>query len=183
MEIQEEWKDIRQFSGTYQVSNLGRIRSLDRIVKNGHGWKRTRGQILKPYKTMHGYLLIKLWKNDCYKHFMVHRLVAEAFIPNPDNLPIINHKDENKSNNHVDNLEWCTKSYNALYGSCQVKLRPHKCRKVVAINKNSHEIVKTYNSMQEAMADTKVHSVTISATCRGIRKSAGGFIWRYADGD
>ena len=100
-----------------------------------------------------------------------------------NNLPIINHKDENKSNNHVDNLEWCTKSYNALYGSCQAKLRPHKCRKVVAIDKNSHEIVKTYNSMQEAMADTNAHKGAISAVCRGIGKSAGGFIWRYANGD
>lgn len=180
METQEEWRDIKQFPGTHQVSNLGRVRSLDYKVKNGHGWRSVRGQILKPFKTWNGYLEITIGGKN-HKHFMVHRLVAEAFIPNPDNLPIINHKDENKTNNHVDNLEWCTKSYNALYGSCQEKLRKHKCRKVVAIDKDSLQIVKTYNSMQEAMADTKAHKVSISQVCRGRGKSAGGFIWRYAN--
>lgn len=108
--MNEVWKDIEGYEGKYQVSNLGRVRGLDR--KNSMG-KTVKGRILKPRKTHAGYLRAHLCRDDRY----IHRLVAEAFIPNPNNLPQINHKDEDKANNSVDNLEWCTCEYNLSYGS------------------------------------------------------------------
>lgn len=104
--MKEIWKDIKGWKGLYQVSNLGNIRTL---------------HYKKPYlrklsKSKKGYLRVNLSKDKKYKYYSVHRLVAEAFIPNPDNLPQINHKDEIRTNNRVDNLEWCTSKYNCNYG-------------------------------------------------------------------
>lgn len=121
--MEEIWKDIKNFEGYYQVSNLGRVRSLDRIIVYNNGRKHIhKGKILnlKPKKT--GYIDVYLQKQFDSKNFLLHRLVAEAFIPNPNNYPIINHKDENPSNNCVDNLEWCTYEYNNNYGSRNSKL-------------------------------------------------------------
>ena len=110
----EIWKDIQNYEGLYQISNQGSIRSLLRSGK----CKR----YLKPYITSDGYARVILSKNGKLKSHKIHRLVAETFIPNPDNLPQINHKDEHKLNNCVDNLEWCTAKYNINYG-----VRSKKC--------------------------------------------------------
>ena len=108
----EIWKDIEGYEGYYQVSNFGNVRSVDRVIEYSDGVKRLRkGRILKPYKNRDGYLTCDLRKNSKHKISKIHRLVSEAFIPNPSNLPEVNHKDEDKTNNCVDNLEWCTRSY------------------------------------------------------------------------
>lgn len=109
--IIEEWKDVPNYEGLYQVSNLGRIKSLR--DKNG----KAREKILKLKLSKFGYYQICLCKNGKQKWYFVHRLVALAFIPNPNNLPQINHIDENKTNNYVENLEWCTSKYNSNYGT------------------------------------------------------------------
>ena len=114
--IEEIWKSL-DFIGypDYEVSNFGKVKSLN--------YKRSgKERILKYGKTKDGYLLVALSKNRNSKTFLVHRLVTLAFIPNPENLPIINHKDENPSNNHVNNLEWCTYTYNINYGNCIKKI-------------------------------------------------------------
>lgn len=114
--MQEEWKDIVDFEGLYQVSNFGRVRSLDRVVKRGvSGSLLVRGQILKP-QISKGYYYVRLCNSGFWKSILVHRLVAQAFIPNTHDLPEINHKDENKLNNCSHNLEWCTRQYNVNYG-------------------------------------------------------------------
>lgn len=110
----EIWKDISGYEGLYQVSNLGRVKSLERIDNNNHPVKE---KIIKPYKTIGGYMQVCLWKNGKVKHLQIHRLVAQAFIPNPYNLPECNHKDENPLNNCVENLEWCDHKYNINYGT------------------------------------------------------------------
>lgn len=104
----EIWKDIAGYEGLYQVSNLGNVLSLNYL---GHGKK----QLLKQTMTTNGYKKVILWKNGVGKNYRVNRLVAAAFIPNPDNLPIVNHKDWNRLNNCADNLEWCTVKYNSNY--------------------------------------------------------------------
>lgn len=110
--MQEIWKDIKNYEGIYQVSNLGRVRSLTRKVKTFNGFRTTKGQLLKPLKTNRNYFRVDLKQNQQNKYVFIHRLVAETFIPNPNNYPVINHIDGNTSNNAVSNLEWCTQSHN-----------------------------------------------------------------------
>ena len=114
--MNEEWRDIPGYEGLYQVSNLGRVKSLEKI--DARGWHR-KEKILVQIDNMHGYYQLMLYKNKNKKKISVHRLVALAFIPNPNNYPCVNHKDENKHNNNADNLEWCTHKYNNNYGTTQ----------------------------------------------------------------
>ena len=131
--MEEIWKPVIGYEGLYEVSNLGRVRSVDRLVKYSNGQIHLhKGRILSP-GLVHklGYLQVALCNNGKIKHKMVYRLVAEAFLPNPDNLPQVNHKDENPFNNCVDNLEWCTIEYNINYGT--------RIQKVTETNiKNGH---------------------------------------------
>lgn len=112
----EEWRSIKGFEGSYEVSDLGRVRSLDRMVNSAHNAKRiVLGQILRASKEPNGYLRICLSIRNRYKSYSVHRLVAKAFIPNCDNKSQINHKDGDKENNTVPNLEWCTAKENSQH--------------------------------------------------------------------
>lgn len=127
--MEEIWKDIKGYEGYYQVSNLGRVRSLDKYIKIGGVWQNKKGVIRKPRINASGYYTIDFSVNKVRKHFLVARLVAAAFIPNPNNYPCVNHKDENRLNNFVwvnedgtvdpekSNLEWCTVEYNCNYGN------------------------------------------------------------------
>jgi hypothetical protein len=110
--MKEIWKDIKGYIGNYQVSNLGRIRSLNRKSWNGTGWFIKKGQIIKLQKSNSNYSCVLLWNNNKRKNFWVHKLVALHFIPNPEDKPEVNHKDGNKQNNNINNLEWCTRSEN-----------------------------------------------------------------------
>lgn len=120
--MEEIWKPIKGYEGLYEVSNLGRVRSLDRCVVYANGQVHIhRGKILRP-GISNGYMQVHLCKCGDMKQPLVHRLVADAFIPNPENLPQVNHKDENPSNNEVSNLEWCTSEYNINYGTRKEKV-------------------------------------------------------------
>ena len=121
---EEIWKPIEGYEGLYEVSNTGRVRSFDRYVKYSNGQIHLhKGKVLSPIKDTDGYLQVVLHCNGKCKTIKVHRLVAQAFIPNPDNLPQINHKDEDKLNNCVENLEWCTAKYNINYGTRNIRRR------------------------------------------------------------
>lgn len=126
--LNEVWSDIKDYEGYYQVSNHGRVRSVDRyVIKDRTGnlaFKKSR--IIAINKQNSGYLYVTLNKCNKNKNFLVHRLVAEAFIPNPDNLEQVNHKDEVKTNNYVDNLEWCTRKYNCNYGTVRQRISQSK---------------------------------------------------------
>ena len=162
----EEWKDIEGFED-YQVSNLGRVYS-----------KRTE-TILKVHPDSKGYLRVKFSRHNKGYTFKVHRLVAQAFIPNPNNMPQVNHIDENKLNNSFDNLEWCDNTYNHNYGT-----RDERARKTLTNRENESLPVKCietgiiYPSICEAVR--KTHIRNIGECCRGNRRKAGGLHWEYA---
>ena len=129
----EIWKDIPNYEGLYQASNLGNVRSLDKIVNAGNqfGCKfkiTKKGKVLKQHINKYGYKRVTLIVDNKAKNFQSHRLIAQTFIPNPNNLPQVNHKDENKLNNKVENLEWCDSCYNINYGN-RNKLVAEKLKK------------------------------------------------------
>ena len=122
---EEIWKSVPGYEGLYEVSNTGRVRSVDRYVVDSLGNRRFyKGKVLSPGKDRCGYLFLVLQG----RRFSIHRLVAQAFIPNPDNLPQVNHRDENPSNDNVDNLEWCTAKYNSNYGTRNDRIRTTRLR-------------------------------------------------------
>lgn len=164
----ENWKDIEGYEGLYQVSTHGRVRSLKR------------NKIMNPVKAINGYMRVRLIKNGKDKNYLVHRLVAEAFLPNWFDDPQVNHRDENKQNNHVDNLEWCSAKYNTNYGSC-IKRRVEKLSKPVLQFLKTGEFVREWVSIQEVERQLGVCHSKISLCCKGKRKSHHGFIWRYKD--
>ena len=123
----EEWKDIPGYEGLYQVSNTGKIKGLPRVTVQNQILQE---RILIPGVINNGYLQITLHKNGEHKNFLVHRLVANAFIPNPKNLPEVNHKDEDKTNCNSDNLEWCTRKYNLNYGTRNQRSAESRRKKV-----------------------------------------------------
>ena len=196
----EEWRDIKftdtdgkeyDYSGIYQVSNLGRVRSLDRIDANGH---RLKGKIMQYKPGKSGYILVNLHKNGTHKKFQVHRLVAHMFIPNNDKTKkIVNHKDENKSNNCIENLEWCTYKYNSNYGT-NIKRRTEKqkgskrdkiselykgngnpaARKVICV-----ETRQVFQTCKEAGEWCGVGVSAISHCCKGRNKTSKGYHWQY----
>lgn len=141
----ELWKDIEGYEGYYQVSSLGRVKSLDRIDATG---RKLKGRILKPTLTIpskkykDGYFTVALSIGGKIKRHKVHRLVAKAFIPNPNNFPEVNHKDENKINNNINNLEWCNKIYNCNYGTRNERANKTKEQK----HSDNKKIIKINNS-------------------------------------
>ena len=158
----ETWKDVVGYEGFYQVSNKGNVRSVARKDSRGH---RCGGRILKLQYNGYGYIQAKLCKNGKSKKKSAHRLVAEAFIPNPKGFLEVNHKDENKSNNRVENLEWCTREYNVNYGTRTEKTS----KKVRAVNIETSEVL-TFNSTREAGRNGYSHS-GVAAACGGVYKA------------
>lgn len=196
----EIWKDIKGYDGIYQISNEGRVKSLERDYTTELNGKRItmhkNEQIMKTHFS--NYERVALYKNGKEKRFLVHRLVAEAFIENPNNYPIINHKDENPENNYVhinedgsvdldkSNLEWCTQKYNANYGTRIEKFREkqigkpkYKSRKaIIGINKNTKEEI-TFGSVTEAATELNGSEGNISSALNGKIPSAYGYLWYF----
>lgn len=176
----EWWKYIPGYEGLYMVSNLGRIKSCDRYVKhNCGGLKLIKGGIISLRVKKNGYVQVQLCKEGQVKFYLVHRLVAEAFIPNPDNLPQVNHKNEDKTDNRVENLEWCTALYNISYGSCIKRRSINKMKKINQLTLDG-ELVKVWASATEVMNVLGFHRGTINSCLRKRRKTAYGYVWRYA---
>lgn len=161
--MNEIWKPIEGYEGKYMISNLGRVKSLN--------YKRTgKEKILKSNIDNVGYVRISLSKPaQKRKTFWIHRLVAEAFLPNPDNLPQVNHIDENKENNSLENLEWCNNSYNVRYSQT----------KKVACYKNN-KVIKVYNALVDVEHDGHKFK-NVSSVCHGKRNTHHGYQWSYID--
>ena len=138
--MKEIWKDIEGYEGLYQISNYGVVKSLKKYA----GKSLRKEKILKTYKDKDGYIKVILCKNSKTRFLSIHRLLAEVFIPNPDNLPQINHKDENPLNNKVDNLEWCTQQHNVIHS----KHKMYKQKNIIYSNINEKYIFKYGNRLE-----------------------------------
>lgn len=166
----EIWKDIEGYEGLYQVSNYGNVKSVERKIWNGKGYRISRERVLSPGNVC-GYMYVGLSKNDIRKGYYIHRLVAEAFLPNPCNLPEVNHINEKPSDNNVSNLEWCTCEYNAIYSHG---------KRVLQLDKDSNEIIRKWDSLSQAKREGGFNDGYISSCCWGKRKLAYGFRWQFA---
>lgn len=180
----EIWKEIKGYEGRYQVSSYGRVKSF--IGKE---------KIIREQGNNAGYCQVTLCDGHDKKMFLVHRLVAETFIPNPDNLPWVNHKDEIPHHNFVENLEWCTAKYNIGYGTAPER-RKETIRKKEVIKKsvkgNYHtrkveqydmkgKFIKCYDSVMDVERHTNICHPSIINCCKGKLKTAGGFVFKYKE--
>lgn len=179
--IEEIWKDIGGYEGLYQISNMGRVKSLSRVRKGNKGVTTiVHEKILKLKNKKGGYLGVSLSKENTPTNFEVHRLVAKAFIPNPDNLPEVNHKDEVKTNNCVDNLEWCDRKYNCNYGTRNERIIKTQTKPVISLKENN--IVMYFTSLAEAQ-QKGFSAGAISDCCNNKpkHKTHKGFKWQYVE--
>lgn len=171
----EIWKKIPGYP-EYEASTFGRIRSINRITKrDSHTTRKIAGRILSPARrSIEGYLQVNLSRNGKSKVFLIHRLIALTFISNPNNYPEVNHKDENKANNNVNNLEWCTRKYNMNYNSLPSK----RYKKVLKFDDQNH-LMCEYKSVKDAAACNNLSKGTISGYCRGNHKDPKNFKWKF----
>ena len=162
----ETWKNVVGYGGLYEVSNLGRVRSLPKSGREG--------KILSPQMDRRGYRFVHLRINGQRKTGKVHRLVAQAFLPNPDNYPQVNHKNGNKSDNRVSNLEWCSREYNIWHERNVLGITGQVPQKVMCV-----ETGEVFASRQEAAEKVGVSKQMLSFACCGRRQTAGGYHWKY----
>ena len=168
--MEEIWKDVIGYEDYYQVSNLGNVRSKDREVNAWHGIVLKKGRVLKQSIGNNGYYSVCFQINNIKKQHSVHRIVAQAFIPNLDNMPYINHKDENRLNNNIKNLEWCSAKYNINYGTCKERrneTKRDKCKlsKTTLQYNLDGTLIKEWKSTKEIERKLGFSNQGISACC------------------
>ena len=168
--MNEIYKDIQGYEGKYQVSNLGNVKSL-------HYNNTNKEKVLKTVLHKDGYLFVSLGYG---KTRAIHRLVAETFLPNPDNMPVVNHKDENKQNNSVDNLEWCSYEYNSNYGTNAERIAKNESKPINQYDLQGN-FIKSWNSGTEIKRTLGYSNGNICNCCRGKQKTAYGYKWQYAE--
>jgi hypothetical protein len=181
--MEEVWKPVKGYEGIYEVSNLGRVRSLDRYVERKNGYiLPCKGSLIMPIHHKSGYIYIGLTKDGKKHNLKMHRIVAEAFIPNPHNLPEVNHKNEQPDDNRVENLEWCDRSHNIRWKDGHLR-RAKKLWRPVEQYTLDGEYIKTFPSIIEAADAVGISRALIGNVCaqRTHQKSAGGYRWRYAE--
>lgn len=184
----EIWKDIAGYEGLYQISNLGNVKSLARYKQNHNKLQKVEERILKPNITNKGYYYVMLNKNGKQKHKMIHILIAQAFIPNPNNYPIVNHKDGNKLNINIRNLEWSSYSHNNKEAyRLGLRIAP-TTNKLGYDNWKSKPIyqydldgnfIREWACSLEVKRQLNINPSNITSCCRGERNKAGGYIWKY----
>lgn len=174
--MEEIWKDIEGYEGKYQISNLGNVKSLN-YANRGYT------QNLVPKINNCGYLWVELRGNGKPKPMLIHRLVAEAFIENENGYPIINHKDENPQNCSADNLEWCNNSYNVLYSlrkEGRIRETKHSKKKLLRISKDG-VVTEISKNIAEFSKNNNFNEWSILQCCKGNRKTAYGYKWKFAE--
>ena len=175
----EEWRDVKGYERCYQISSLGRVKSVERIVIRNNIEIRVKERILKPVKDKDGYVQARLYKNGIVKTIAIHRLVAIAFIDREDETFEVNHKDENKSNNTLDNLEWMSRIDNLRYGTGIARCAISRRKPVIQMDLNGNAI-KVWKSSREIERTIGFSNTNICKVCLGKQKTAYGFRWKHA---
>ena len=183
LESIEQWKPIKGYECLYEISNHGRIRSLDRVVYQRHYSGCTakhylKSQIIQQRTSELGYKRIGLWKDKKCHFYSVHRLVGLHFIEKPEGKDCINHLDANPSNNHASNLEWCTQSENIQYAYDHGTKRPPHMKPIGQYD-DDWNLIKVWESRANAARELKIQGANIGKVCYGEREHAGGFRWKY----
>lgn len=193
--IKEIWKPIKGYEGLYEISSLGRVKSLERYVANNGGKYLIKERILKPTKNQYGYLYVVISKNNINKHKLIHRLVAETFISNKHSKRTINHINGIKTDNTLENLEWCTHKENiqkawenGLYKISEKqringRTRGKNNSKPVVQLDLENNVIKVWDSITKARDTLKISATAISNCARNKKSynTAGGYKWRYKD--
>lgn len=187
--MEEIFKDIEGYEGLYQVSNLGRVKSLERLDSRGH---KVNERILRLKKNRYGYLQVTLYINGKGKTIEIHRLVAIHFLPNPNNLPEVNHIDENKENNSLENLEWCDHSYNINFGNRNKRVSEsigkgidnHWSKPIVQLDSQTNKLINVWGSGMEAEREGGFYNSNINKCCnnkfnRKCNNIYKGYKWQY----
>lgn len=173
---QEEWKDCFGYEGLYQISNYGNIKSLDKLVWNRFKYIKRLGRDIKTNIDKYGYVRATLSKNGKRTNEQIHRLVAKTFLDNPNNYPQINHKDCNKQNNYVGNLEWCTNAHNMKHAFNNIDF-DYQTRPVLQIENNV--VIAKYDSIQDASKSVNDNPTNILRACNFDNDSSKGYRWRF----
>lgn len=172
--MKEIWKNIQNYEGLYQISNLGRVKSFRKSTKYGC----QNEFILNPTIANNGYAQVTLYNNAKRQKFLVHRLVANAFIPNPDNLPQINHKDENRLNNCANNLEWCTAEYNNAYGTARIRGIDSRSKPIEQLTYDG-KLIAVYRSARLASDILGIKKTTLTMAINKHHQ-CNGYYWQYS---
>lgn len=191
--MEEIWKPVKEYENLYMISNLGKVRSLDRITRNGRGDFIKKGKMLTNIINNMGYEYVMLKGENESKKFYIHRLVAQAFIPNPNNKKEVNHIDCNPLNNRVDNLEWVSHKENMAYmsklgrsnktGDWLEKIKQKnisRAKSVLQIDPNTNEIINTFKTIHSVKGYGFLPS-SVCTCCKNKRGTHKGYIWRYAN--
>ena len=173
--MQEIWKDVKGYEGLYQVSNYGNIKSFPRT-----GTRTKEERILRKSINQNGYYCVTLYKDGRSKTKNVHSIVAEAFIKNKYNFSSVNHKDENKTNNNVENLEWCTHKYNMNYGTANERRSNTEKIKIIQYDLEDN-FIKEWHGIKYTSKKLKISTANIISCCKGKRKTAGNYKWKYKE--
>jgi hypothetical protein len=163
----EIWREIKGYEDRYLISDTGLV------------FSKISNRLLAPKIDRYGYKTVTLCRDGKSKHFTIHRLVAVAFIPNTHGLPTVNHKDENKLNNHVDNLEWMSVKENDNHGTRNVRMANAKKLRPIAQYDSNMTLLQVHSGIKDAQRNTGVNRNSIRDVCRGNRPNAGGYVWRY----
>lgn len=184
--MSEIWLDLKGYEDSYEISNKGTLRSKDRKSTAG---KRIKGKIVATKTNNRGYVQTHLNIDGKCLMKLIHRLVAETFIDNPNGYEQVNHKNEDKTDNSVENLEWCTNLYNRRYGKGIIAMSQNRDYKEILRNRNKQieqldldgNRIKIWPNIATAKRELGVNDTSVSFCCRGKQKTAGGYVWKYAE--